>query len=164
MNSPDGANVSNEGAPLEIESPTVEARPVQGPLERKNSAGVVIRKRDGKKARGEWLETKTGRYMPKSPGRPKNSLSAMKTLTTELLSENGVKVAEKIIKIALDDTHPQQMKALLFAGERIFPTDVFSKGIKGSQGVQIQIIGTDGTTINATSVGHPDAAGEEDEE
>lgn len=135
-----------------------------GPLTERNVAGHVKRKRDGKRAKGEWIPTKDGRLMPKSPGRPKGSLSAMKTLTTELLSDNGVKVAEKIIKIALDDSHPQQMKALLFAGERIFPTDVFAKGAKGSQGVQIQIIGTDGTTINATSVGHSEALEQDDEE
>lgn len=80
-----------------------------------------------------------GHKAPKKAGRPKGSLGKTKALVEALIGSNGTKVAEKIIKKALDDTDKDQITCLKMLLDRLVPPQR-SVDIRGSQETAIQIL------------------------
>lgn len=80
-----------------------------------------------------------GHTPPKGAGRPKGSLSKTKALVEALIGTSGTKVAEKIIKKALDDNDKDQIVCLKMLLDRLVPPQR-SVDIRGSQETAIQIL------------------------
>jgi hypothetical protein len=59
-------------------------------------------------------------------------------------STTGDKVINKIVSIAMDDTHSGQMAALKMCMDRVLPTSLFEKDAKGQRNA---------VTINITGIG-----------
>jgi hypothetical protein len=75
-------------------------------------------------------------------GRPKNDTGRLAEFKQRLLGTSGSAVIEKIIQIALDDTHQGQMAALKMSMDRILPLSMFEKDAKGQRNaIQINITG-----------------------
>jgi hypothetical protein len=77
-------------------------------------------------------------------GRPKNDTGRLAEFKQRLLGTSGSAVIEKIIQIALDDTHQGQMAALKMSIDRILPLSMFEKDAKGQRNA---------VTINITGIG-----------
>jgi hypothetical protein len=76
---------------------------------------------------------------------PKTEYQRVKELKQMLIEGKGQKVVQKVIDIALDDNHPNQMAALKMCMDRALPMSVFEKTSAQRNAV----------TINITSFGQP---------
>ena len=56
-----------------------------------------------------------------------------------LKEENGNRVLQKVLDIAMDDDHPGQMNALKLCMDRMLPTSLFDEDKKGHDKPSIQI-------------------------
>lgn len=81
---------------------------------------------------------------PGTVGRPQGDTGRIQELKARLLSTTGDKVINKIVSIAMDDTHSGQMAALKMCMDRVLPTSLFEKDAKGQRNA---------VTINITGIG-----------
>ncbi len=81
---------------------------------------------------------------PGTVGRPKGDNGRIQELKARLLATTGDKVINKIVSIAMDDTHSGQMAALKMCMDRVLPTSLFEKDAKGQRNA---------VTINITGIG-----------
>ena len=87
-------------------------------------------------------------------GRPKNDTGRLAEFKQRLLGTSGSAVIEKIIQIALDDTHQGQMAALKMSMDRILPLSMFEKDAKGQRNaIQINITGIGEAQIDTKDMG-----------
>jgi hypothetical protein len=81
-------------------------------------------------------------------GRPAGDGARIAELKARLLSTTGDKVINKIVNIAMDDSHQGQMAALKMCIDRMLPLSLFEKDAKrGSNAITINITGVGDTTI-----------------
>lgn len=81
---------------------------------------------------------------PGKVGRPQGDTGRIQELKARLLATTGDKVINKIVSIAMDDTHNGQMAALKMCMDRVLPTSLFEKDAKGQRNA---------VTINITGIG-----------
>lgn len=81
---------------------------------------------------------------PGTLGRPQGDTGRIQELKARLLATTGDKVINKIVSIAMDDTHSGQMAALKMCMDRVLPTSLFEKDAKGQRNA---------VTINITGIG-----------
>lgn len=81
---------------------------------------------------------------PGKVGRPQGDNGRIQELKARLLATTGDKVINKIVSIAMDDTHAGQMAALKMCMDRVLPTSLFEKDAKGQRNA---------VTINITGIG-----------
>jgi hypothetical protein len=81
---------------------------------------------------------------PGKLGRPQGDTGRIQELKARLLATTGDKVINKIVSIAMDDTHNGQMAALKMCMDRVLPTSLFEKDAKGQRNA---------VTINITGIG-----------
>lgn len=84
-------------------------------------------------------------------GRPKGSLNRTKALTEQLLGDNAMRIAKKIIQKALDDGDKDQAAMLKLCFDRMLPAmrSVDIQGtIKQEQAIQIVVDGVNAFTNN----------------
>jgi hypothetical protein len=81
---------------------------------------------------------------PGKLGRPQGDTGRIQELKARLLATTGDKVINKIVSIAMDDTHSGQMAALKMCMDRVLPTSLFEKDAKGQRNA---------VTINITGIG-----------
>lgn len=72
---------------------------------------------------------------------PKTDNQRIKELKELLIRSGGKDVAEKVIQIALNDTHPGQMAALKMCMDRTLPVSMFEKDKAQRSAVTINITG-----------------------
>ena len=77
-------------------------------------------------------------------GRPAGDAARIQEMKARLLSTTGSKVINKIVSIAMDDSHAGQMAALKMCMDRVLPTSLFEKDAKGQRNA---------VTINITGIG-----------
>lgn len=83
-------------------------------------------------------------------GRPQGDRGRIQELKARLLATTGDRVINKIVQIAMDDSHQGQIAALRMCIDRMLPMSLFEKDAKrGSNAVTINIVGVNETTINA---------------
>ena len=78
---------------------------------------------------------------------PKTDYQKVKELKELMLKSGGRAVAQKVIDIALDDTHPGQMAALKMCMDRTLPISMFEKEKSQRSAVTINITGIGEATI-----------------
>ena len=78
-------------------------------------------------------------------GRPVGDAGRIKEFKARLLATTGDKVINKIVQVAMDDTHSGQMAALKMCMDRVLPLSYFEKDKNGGGSGQI--------SINITGVG-----------
>ena len=81
---------------------------------------------------------------PGKVGRPQGDNGRIQELKARLLATTGDKVINKIVSIAMDDSHAGQMAALKMCMDRVLPTSLFEKDAKGQRNA---------VTINITGIG-----------
>lgn len=64
-------------------------------------------------------------------GRPAGDSARIAEFKARLLSTTGTKVIDKVLQIAMDDTHNGQMAALKMCMDRMLPMSVFDKAASG---------------------------------
>lgn len=101
---------------------------------------VTVKPRKGRPPKA-LIESKK---KPGTLGRPKGDTGRIQELKARLLSTTGDKVINKIVSIAMDDTHSGQMAALKMCMDRVLPTSLFEKDAKGQRNA---------VTINITGIG-----------
>lgn len=85
---------------------------------------------------------------PGKVGRPAGDGARIAELKARLLSTTGDKVINKIVNIAMDDSHQGQMAALKMCIDRMLPLSLFEKDAKrGNNAITINITGVGDTTI-----------------
>jgi hypothetical protein len=90
---------------------------------------------------------------PGTVGRPQGDTGRIQELKARLLSTTGDKVINKIVSIAMDDTHSGQMAALKMCMDRVLPTSLFEKDAKGQRNaVTINITGIGDAKVEAAEV------------
>lgn len=72
---------------------------------------------------------------------PKTEYQRVKELKQMLVEGKGQQVVQKVIDIALDDSHPSQMAALKMCMDRALPMSVFEKTSAQRNAVTINITG-----------------------
>jgi hypothetical protein len=72
---------------------------------------------------------------------PKTEYQRVKELKQMLVEGKGQHVVQKVIDIALDDSHPSQMAALKMCIDRALPMSVFEKTSAQRNAVTINITG-----------------------
>ena len=72
---------------------------------------------------------------------PKTDNQRIKELKELMIRSGGKDVAEKVIQIALNDTHPGQMAALKMCMDRTLPVSMFEKDKQQRSAVTINITG-----------------------
>ena len=82
-----------------------------------------------------------GSMAPMRPiGTPIGNKQRMQQFKEKLLrEENGNKILQKVLEVAMDDEHPGQSAALKMCMDRMLPTSMFDEDKKGSDRPQIQI-------------------------
>jgi hypothetical protein len=75
-------------------------------------------------------------------GRPKETEGRIAEFKNRLLATSGTFVIDKIVQIALDDKHPNQVAALKMCIDRVLPVSLFEKEANNSKSIQINIINT----------------------
>jgi len=78
---------------------------------------------------------------------PKTDYQKVKELKELMLKSGGRAVAQKVIDIALDDTHPGQMAALKMCMDRTLPISMFEKEKSQRSAVTINITGIGEATV-----------------
>lgn len=73
-------------------------------------------------------------------GRPKETEGRIAEFKNRLLATSGTFVIDKIVQIALDDKHPNQVAALKMCIDRVLPVSLFEKDANNAKGIQINII------------------------
>lgn len=100
-------------------------------MDEKESTPTVTPKKRGR-PRKEVIESKkVGNIGKGKRGRPPGETARINELKARLLGTTGDKVINKIVSIALDDSHPGQMSALKMCADRVLPLSYFEKE-KGS--------------------------------
>jgi hypothetical protein len=90
---------------------------------------------------------------PGTIGRPQGDNGRIQELKARLLATTGDKVINKIVSIAMDDTHNGQMAALKMCMDRVLPTSLFEKDAKGQRNaVTINITGIGDAKIDAAEI------------
>jgi hypothetical protein len=90
---------------------------------------------------------------PGKLGRPQGDTGRIQELKARLLATTGDKVINKIVSIAMDDTHSGQMAALKMCMDRVLPTSLFEKDAKGQRNaVTINITGIGDAKIDAAEI------------
>ena len=90
---------------------------------------------------------------PGKLGRPQGDNGRIQELKARLLATTGDKVINKIVSIAMDDTHSGQMAALKMCMDRVLPTSLFEKDAKGQRNaVTINITGIGDAKVEAAEV------------
>ncbi len=90
---------------------------------------------------------------PGKIGRPLGDNGRIQELKARLLATTGDKVINKIVSIAMDDTHAGQMAALKMCIDRVLPTSLFEKDAKGQRNaVTINITGIGDAKVEAAEV------------
>jgi hypothetical protein len=90
---------------------------------------------------------------PGKLGRPQGDNGRIQELKARLLATTGDKVINKIVSIAMDDTHNGQMAALKMCMDRVLPTSLFEKDAKGQRNaVTINITGIGDAKIDAAEI------------
>jgi len=72
---------------------------------------------------------------------PKTDYQKLNELKRMLLDSSGSRVVQKVVDIALDDTHPSQMAAVKLCMERTLPVSMFEKDKGHRSAVTINITG-----------------------
>ena len=90
--------------------------------------------------------------MPKTL--PKTDTMRLKELKELLLKSGGKTIVQKVLDIAMDDTHPGQMTALKMCMDRTLPTSLFDKekGARSAVTINITGIGEAPTVIEAQDI------------
>jgi hypothetical protein len=86
---------------------------------------------------------------------PKTEYQRLKELKRMLVESKGEAVVKKVIDIAMNDDHPQQMVALKMCMERALPVSLFEKTSAQRSAVNITISGIGvqvGETVEAEDV------------
>lgn len=85
---------------------------------------------------------------------PKTDTMRLKELKELLLKSGGKTVVQKVLDIAMDDTHPGQMTALKMCMDRTLPTSLFDKekGARSAVTINITGIGEAPTVIEAKDI------------
>ena len=80
---------------------------------------------------------------------PKTEYQRLKELKKMLVESRGKAVVKKVLDIALNDDHPQQMAALKMCMERALPVSLFEKTSAQRSAVNITISGI-GVSVSDT--------------
>lgn len=73
-------------------------------------------------------------------GTPIGNKQRMQQFKEKLLrEENGSKILQKVLEVAMNDEHPGQSAALKMCMDRMLPTSMFDEDKKGTDRPQIQI-------------------------
>lgn len=85
---------------------------------------------------------------------PKTDTMRLKELKELLLKSGGKTVVQKVLDIAMDDTHPGQMTALKMCMDRTLPTSLFDKekGARSAVTINITGLGEQPTIIEAQDI------------
>lgn len=85
---------------------------------------------------------------------PKTESMRLKELKEHLLRSGGKNVVQKVLDIAMDDTHPGQMTALKMCMDRTLPTSLFEKekGARSAVTINITGLGEAPTIIEAKDI------------
>lgn len=87
-------------------------------------------------------------------GRPAGDASRIQEFKERLLATGGTRILDKMVQIALDDSHPGQMAAIKLAVDRILPASLFDAAKAGGT--------TPSISINITSMGQPEVISSDD--
>lgn len=115
---------------------------VQSNLETAQAANKPPTKAKRGRPRKADIEAKKNRG---KVGRPVGDAGRIKEFKARLLATTGDKVINKIVQVAMDDTHSGQMAALKMCMDRVLPLSYFEKDKNGGGSGQI--------SINITGVG-----------
>jgi hypothetical protein len=91
---------------------------------------------------------------PGKVGRPIGDAARMAEFKARLMGTTGHRVIDKIIQVAMDDSHPAQSAMLKMIGERILPLGEFSKdpdAANKKDGLTVNFIMDSGTKTISTS-------------
>jgi len=80
---------------------------------------------------------------------PKTEYQRLKELKKMLVESRGESVVKKVLDIAMNDDHPQQMAALKMCMERALPVSLFEKTSAQRSAVNITISGI-GVSVSDT--------------
>ena len=83
---------------------------------------------------------------------PKTDHQRLRELKELMIRSGGTNVAEKVIQIALDDSHPSQMAALKMCLDRTLPVSMFEKDKSQRSAVTINITGLGEATTQPTII------------
>lgn len=85
---------------------------------------------------------------------PKTDTLRLKELKEVLLKTGGKNVVQKVVDIALDDSHPGQMAALKMCMDRTLPVSIFEKekGQRSAVTINITGLGDAPTIIEAKDI------------
>ena len=85
---------------------------------------------------------------------PKTDTLRLKELKEVLLKTGGKNVVQKVVDIALDDSHPGQMAALKMCMDRTLPVSIFEKekGARSAVTINITGLGDAPTIIEAKDI------------
>jgi len=105
-----------------------------------NTEGVVspkIRTKKGRPPKADLLAVKN-RTKGKL-GRPVGDTGRIQEFKERLLATGGTRILDKMISIALDDSHPGQMAAIKMSIDRVLPISLFEASKAGGSVPSISI-------------------------
>ena len=105
-----------------------------------NTEGVVspkIRTKKGRPPKADLLAVKN-RTKGKL-GRPVGDTGRIQEFKERLLATGGTRILDKMISIALDDSHPGQMAAIKMSIDRVLPISLFEASKAGGSMPTISI-------------------------
>lgn len=116
------------------------------------SAQEVVVKQPARRGRPPKALIESKKH-PGVVGRPKGDGARIQELKARLLSTTGDKVINKIVNIAMDDTHQGQMAALKMCIDRMLPLSIFEKDAKrGNSAITINITGVNDMKVEPETI------------
>lgn len=112
---------------------------VEAPVLEQDKEPIVLGKTRGK-GRPKVSEITAVKNKNKNKvGRPAGDAARLQEFKARLLATGGSRILDKMIQIALDDTHPGQMAAIKMSIDRIMPLSMFEAAKNGGSTPQITI-------------------------
>jgi hypothetical protein len=111
---------------------------VKVPPKEETTAVVVPKKRGKGRPPKSDLQAVKDRTKGKV-GRPKGDASRIQEFKERLLATGGTRIIDKVVQIAMDDSHPGQMAALKLSLDRILPASLFEAAKNSGSTPQITI-------------------------
>lgn len=131
---------------IKIEAPVVE---------QPQSQRITPKNRKGKRGRPPKSELQAVKDRTKGKvGRPAGDAARIQEFKERLLATGGTRIIDKMISIALDDTHAGQTAMLKLALDRLLPVSLFEAAKGGNS--------TPTVSITITGMGAPEAQVVED--
>jgi hypothetical protein len=124
---------------IKVEAPPVEDKPTLVPINRKGKPGRP------KKSELQAVKDRTKGKL----GRPKGDAGRLQEFKERLLATGGTKIIDKVVQVALNDSHPGQMAALKLCLDRVLPVSTF-EAVKNAGNTPVVTINISGINDSAT--------------